>query len=89
MTDSDVRPNAIEDLWRARLRDAKLRLDFARQYVKEVEDEYKPGDLPASDAHFAMRAALRAETFALTEYRRILRIFADLVLEGKCAAEPE
>ena len=66
----------IEEIWLARLRDAKLRLDFARNYAKEVQKDYT--SLPATDGQYALQRALRAENLALAEYNRVLRIYADL-----------
>jgi len=54
---------------RNRLKDAKLRLDFARSYLQEVQEE----PIGGPDGHFAYHYAIRAETEALREYARILR----------------
>jgi hypothetical protein len=72
----------LEDLWRSRLNDAKLRLDFAHGYLAAVQGDYAARDIPASDHHFAYQKALRAEGLALQEYRRVLHIFADLLFHG-------
>jgi PilZ domain len=71
-----------EVLWRRRLTDAKLRLDFARNFMKEVQRDYRAGDIPESDHHFAYQKALRAERFDLAEYNKVLRIYTDLTLNG-------
>lgn len=71
----------LEDLWRERLSDARLRLDFARNYLGEVGHD-PLGDSPAPDGHFAFQRAIKAERFALPEYIRILRLFSDLVMNG-------
>ena len=66
----------VEDLWRRRLADAKLRLDFAGECVNEAQrDDISPDG--------ARERALRAQNVALAEYTRILRSFSDLVLDGK------
>jgi hypothetical protein len=57
------------DELRNRLRDAKLRLDFARSYLKEVQAD----EIQGPDGHFAYHYAIRAETDALREYARVLR----------------
>ena len=62
----------VEDL-RNRLRDAKLRLDFARSYLKEVQAD----SIAGPDGHFAYHYAIRAETEALRSYARLLREFHD------------
>jgi hypothetical protein len=77
----------IEELWRRRLADAKLRLDFARQYLNEVQRDQRDGTVPAADGNFAYRNALRAENYALAEYSRILRTFTHLVVGGKTLVE--
>lgn len=59
-------------LWRIRLQDAALRLDFARSYVAEVRQ--------ADAAEY--ETAMRAESVARTDYLRVLRAFTDLVLAG-------
>ena len=61
----------IEQLWRRRLDDAKLRLDYATSYAKGRDDGW----------------ARRAHETALAEYIRVLRIFTDLVVDGKIPDE--
>lgn len=71
---------SIEELWRKRLSDAKLHLDFARNYVAEVSVDFP---MPASsDGIVARRHAIKAEMVALQEYNRVLRIYEKLVIEG-------
>ncbi len=77
----------LEDLWRERLNTAKLRLDFARQYMKEVQRDRNSGDIPGPDGNFAYQKALRAENTALAEYNRVLRVFTKLVVDGKIPDE--
>jgi len=78
---------ALEDLWRRRLEDAELRLTFARQYLAEVQRDFPSSRRVHSDGAFAYQHALRAETFALAEYKRVLQIFTDLVTHGKIPEE--
>ena len=73
----------LENLWRLRLNDAKIRLDFARTYVKEVQADLQSGTVPEPDGSFGFQKALRAENFALADYGRVLGIFTDLVVRGK------
>lgn len=80
---------AIEDLWNQRLNDAKLRLDFARNYTSEVQRDYPSGDIPENEYHFAHSKGLRAENSALAEYNRVLRIFTDLTAHGMIPDEAE
>ena len=57
----------LEQLWRNRLDDAKLRLAYATSYANGRDDGW----------------ARRAHETALAEYTRVLRIFTDLVVHGK------
>ena len=76
----------LEDLWCRRLGDSKLQLDFARNYLAEVQRDFPPDDT-SPDGQYALQHALRAENLALAEYRRVLRIYTDLVMEGKLPEE--
>ena len=81
---------ALEDLWRQRLKDAELGLTFARQYLGEVQRDFpSPGKVHGADGSSAYEHALHAETRALTEYKRVLQIFNDLVTHGKLPDEGE
>jgi hypothetical protein len=73
----------LEELWRTRLEDAVLRLEFARNHASEVHREILQGTLPMLDASSTYQAALRAQCIALAEYGRTLRIFTALVVDGK------
>ena len=74
---------ALEDHWRDRLKDAKTRLEFARSYLREVQQDYQSGALPSPDGSYAYQRAVRAEAAALAEYVRVLRIFSELAMDGK------
>jgi len=76
-----------EERWRQRLKDAELRLTFARQYLKDIQRDYPQLDIRGADGLFAFRHALQAENLALAEYRRVLKIFCDLVVHGKIPDE--
>ena len=69
------------------MNDAKLRLDFAEQYKREIEGDVKTGGIPAPDGHLSYQRALRAECVALAEYSRVLGVFSDLVVHGKTPGE--
>lgn len=69
----------LERLWASRVKDARLRLAFARNYVKEVQQHF-PDASP--DGHYEYQHALRAENGALVEYHRVVQIYSDLV-DGK------
>ena len=62
----------LEELWCRRLADSKLRVDFARNFLREVE--------PDSPEH---AEALRAESAAQADYIRVLRLYTHLVLDSK------
>ena len=64
------------------MRNARLSLDFARNFLKEVQRDFPRESVASADGQFALQKALRAENLALAEYRRVLRIFTDLVVEG-------
>ena len=85
----DPKREELEQLWRSRVKDAQLRLDFARNYLAEVQRDFPPGDVPSPDGSFALQKALRAENFALAEYHRVLRMFTDLVLHGTIPDDKE
>jgi len=86
---SDFLPGkqALEALWYRRLTDAKVRLEFAHQYKREIEGDFKAGSIPGSDGHLSFERALRAEYIVLADYSRVLRIFNDLVVHGKAPSE--
>lgn len=69
----------LERRWYARLTNARLRLEVAMDYVPEVQRDLEAKGLAATDITLA--ESLRDT--ALDEYRRILRIYAALVLDGK------
>ena len=74
----------LEELWQQRLKDARLRLAFSRQYLKEVRRDFpSSGRIHGADGAFAYKHALDAEVSAMANYRRVLRIFTDLVMHGK------
>jgi len=73
---------ALEEHRRQKLKDAELRLTFARQYSKEVQRDSPPGKIHNSDGNFAHRRASQCENRALDEYRRVLLIFNDLIVHG-------
>lgn len=72
----------LEELWRQRLNDAKLRLDFARNYLTEVRRDHASGNVPDAERHSAYQDALRAENLAFAEYNRVLGSYTDLTVNG-------
>ena len=83
MSGSPSDRNSLEELWRRRVEDVGLRLDFARTFVEEVQKDLAAGAVPAADGTFSYRRALRAQNVAAVEFGRVLLIYADLVVNGK------
>jgi hypothetical protein len=79
----------LNRFWRNRLRDAQLRLDFARNFLKEVQRDFSASALPVADGRYTLEKALRAELSAIAEYWRVLSILTDLLTEGKPSDEKE
>jgi len=59
----------------------------ARARFKELEATRSLKLSESPDGEFAYRKALRADTDALVEYSRILRLTTDLLLKGKVPDE--
>ena len=72
----------LRDKWRRRFKEAKLRLDFARAFVKDLSEGCQLGVIPASDAVSTYRRALGREREALVEFDRIAEILEDLIICG-------
>ena len=87
MAEAPLNRQQLEDLWRQRVQDARLRLQFARTYVKEVQRDLEQGAVASADGHFAFQRAIRAEYIALSEYNRVLRVYTDLLVAGKIPDE--
>jgi hypothetical protein len=79
----------LEDLWRSRLNEARLRVELARNFMQEVQRDFKSGTIPQPDGDFAYRRAVHAENTALAEYSRILRVYHDLSVNGKKPGEAD
>jgi hypothetical protein len=78
----DAKRNELENLWASRLQDARLRLEFAANYLKEVQGDIEADSVSVADGNFAFEKAVRAENSALAEYNRVLRIYTDLTVSG-------
>lgn len=78
---------ALEDLWRARLANVRLRFDLARNHTNEIHRDRRSGALPSPDGSLVYQQAVGEETMALAEYRRVLRVFTSLVLRGEIPDE--
>jgi hypothetical protein len=73
----------ILDLWRGRLLEAKSKYDLAVTEAKGAGTSFRAGTLPTPDGSHNLINAIRAETQARDEYLRVLRVFMDLVVDGK------
>lgn len=80
---------ALEALWKARLRDVRLRMDFCRQYASEAQRDAWARGIPSEGGSYRYRLALRQERMALAEYRHVLRVYTDLVLRGTVPNESD
>jgi hypothetical protein len=81
-------PNELEALWRSRLREAHLRLEFARNFLKGVQRDLRLSE-PSPDGRYAYRRAIRLEYLARQEYRHLQPILFDLTVNGKVPDEEE
>jgi hypothetical protein len=72
----------LEHLWKARVENVKIRLDFATHHLKEIGDDHRLGRIPPTDPD-ARENAIRAYTEVLAEYVSVSKIYQDLVLHGK------
>jgi hypothetical protein len=87
---SDIQPTrqGLENLWQKRVADAKVRLDLASNYLREVQRILKSRIIPSTDGHYAYHHAQRAEILALTHYQSVLNTLSTLVLTGKTPRDP-
>ena len=70
--------NVLKERWWRRLKDARLGLDFAQNYVQEIRRALpRDGFLLAE-----LREAMAARDVARLEYFRALELYLDLVLHG-------
>jgi hypothetical protein len=73
---------ALEDIWRQRVREARLRYEAASAAFRKTWGEHFEQRLSVDPTH-AIQQARKVESEALAEYMRALKIFTDLVLHGK------
>jgi CheY-like chemotaxis protein len=71
----------LEDLWRSKLEEAKLRYNAATEEYRKLLKETPEGVAPLPDSPVAY--ARQRETETLAEYKRVLRVFTDLSVHGK------
>jgi hypothetical protein len=89
MGDGEASRQELENQLRERVANAKVRLDLARNYVREVQRDLKSGTITESDGHHAHQYALQAETLALQHYQSVLNTLSTLVLTGKIPDEQD
>lgn len=82
MEDEPHTPEESLDSIMWRLNDAKLRLDFASQYVEDVESDYLSSITPSADPDTIERA-IRAMGSAREEYLHMFEIYQDFVTRWK------
>src|SRR5215831_3713036 len=73
---------ALENLWRLRLHDAKLRLELARNCLKELLGDFPLNEISRAEGKFAYQEAVRAESLAQREYNGLRRVYRDLTING-------
>ena len=66
----------LENEWSGRLRDARLSLDLAQAHLREIRKK------SGSTLSEPLADAIRDERAALTDYLKVLKIFADLVVHA-------
>src|SRR5215475_4826469 len=76
----------LEDFWRQRLREARLKYEEASKAFKATWGEHFETRLTADPTH-AIQQARKAESRALSQYMRVLQVFTDLVVDGKLPPE--
>ena len=70
----------LEEHWRQRWMDAKLKLELAHTEVTKRHEQMN--GMAAPDGFFAYGKALEMESNALAEYARVLKLYTDLVIHG-------
>lgn len=69
----------VEQYWRQRLKAHRAYLSACEQHKRMVEEMIK-GGISIPDGSFAIAKARRAESAALSEYRRLVGIYKRAVL---------
>jgi hypothetical protein len=78
----------LENIWRERLREARLKYEAASDAFRATWGEHFESRLTA-DPTLAIEQARDLETAALCEYVRVLRIYTDLTVHGKLPPEDD
>jgi hypothetical protein len=82
---SSTTRQTLQDFWRVRLEETQARYQKAKERYRGLLQEQPDG--VSHDSKGALALALQAELEALAEYRRILRAFTELTLNGKIPEE--
>ncbi|HKE24664.1 MAG TPA: hypothetical protein VKB88_20020 [Bryobacteraceae bacterium] len=80
---SDESRRLLEDLWRTKMQAAHERYREAAVQSQSVMRKQQEGLLIGADGFHAAQKALREESAALSEYRRVLNIFTELLVGGR------
>jgi CheY-like chemotaxis protein len=75
----------LEDTWRAHLEESQRQYQDASNSYRKMLAEQRDGQPPRPDGPLAR--ARQAESEALMEYARVLRLFTDLTIHGKLPEE--
>ena len=75
----------LEDAWRVRCERARERYEMASRRYRKLLDQKPEGLIPRHDAPLAL--ARHAESEALAEYMRILKLFTELIVHGRIPEE--
>src|SRR5437016_4962245 len=79
----------LVDLWRGRLVEARKKYDQVILELQATRTNFTSETLPTPTPDGSTKRILRAETQALDEYMRTLRIFTELVISGKAPEEQQ
>lgn len=77
----------LENLWRAKVQAAHERYRRAAVQSHSVMEEQQQKLLTGADGFHAVTMAVREESAALREYRRVLKIFTELLVHGMLPPE--
>ena len=75
----------LEDAWRVRSEMARERYEMASRQYRKLLDEKPEGLIPRHDDPVAL--ARHAESEALAEYSRNVRLFTELIVYGRIPEE--
>jgi hypothetical protein len=73
----------LREKWRTRLEQARARHLEASAEFRDVVWKVNSGSTPVADGSHSVLVARMRENAAQNEFMRVLRIFTDLVTEGK------